>query len=292
MLWSSVTLSAEQIAAGEKSRLVDLIFEELSERAFPRDMVLFSEKFPGSTATTFYFSPAWQAKARAVLQGIGAQTCNAPSPLVTLALGFPGTKLSRDSRLLLPKAGPVALPEDAMAPGTLIDGARMYAAAVDAVNDKFPNAYHVQSHLLCMSLELALKAYLRSHRWKITELEKLGHNLTKLYNRACKLGLEDTGSRHHALFVAGHNYRARLFVYPQHGVLSAIGPWRLREICRDIVCEVFAHIQGQESFKKLTAAPGLAIRSEYARDFIPSAWAEPSAIPSASVKDGGDATPV
>ena len=44
--------------------------------------------------------------------------------------------------------------------GTLIDGARMYAASADAVNDKYPNALHVLSHLLGMSVELALKAYL------------------------------------------------------------------------------------------------------------------------------------
>lgn len=44
--------------------------------------------------------------------------------------------------------------------GTLIDGARMYAESADAVNDKYPNALHVLSHLLGMSTELALKAYL------------------------------------------------------------------------------------------------------------------------------------
>ena len=44
--------------------------------------------------------------------------------------------------------------------GTLIDGARMYAASADATNDKYPNALHVLSHLLGMSAELALKVYI------------------------------------------------------------------------------------------------------------------------------------
>lgn len=52
-------------------------------------------------------------------------------------------------------------PEDPLTAGTLIDGARMYAAAADAVNERMPNALHVLSHLLCTSIELALKAHLR-----------------------------------------------------------------------------------------------------------------------------------
>ena len=59
--------------------------------------------------------------------------------------------------------------------GTLIDGARMYSAAADAVNDKLPNALHVLSHLLGMSTELALKAYLKNNGFSTSELRKLGH---------------------------------------------------------------------------------------------------------------------
>ena len=51
--------------------------------------------------------------------------------------------------------------DETLTAGTLIDGARMYAAAADAVNDRYPNALHVLSHLLGMSIELALKAYIR-----------------------------------------------------------------------------------------------------------------------------------
>ena len=51
--------------------------------------------------------------------------------------------------------------DEGLTAGTLIDGARMYAASADAVNDQYPNALHVLSHLLGMSIELALKAYLK-----------------------------------------------------------------------------------------------------------------------------------
>jgi hypothetical protein len=33
--------------------------------------------------------------------------------------------------------------DESLTAGTLVDGARMYAAAADAVNDSYPNALHV-----------------------------------------------------------------------------------------------------------------------------------------------------
>jgi hypothetical protein len=72
--------------------------------------------------------------------------------------------------------------------GTLVDGARMYAAAADAVNDKHPNALHVLSHLLGMSIELALKAYLKHHGCSEAKLKSLGHDLIKLFSETEKFG--------------------------------------------------------------------------------------------------------
>lgn len=46
-------------------------------------------------------------------------------------------------------------PDGGLTAGTLIDGARMYAASADAVNNTYPNALHVLSHLLGTSIELA-----------------------------------------------------------------------------------------------------------------------------------------
>jgi hypothetical protein len=236
-------------------------------------MAIFSADTNGSK--TLYFSPDAKVRVPSLVQAVGAQPCQVPPPDAELYVGFPGTKISPDGRgLLKPKRAPRAKPEDAVTPGTLIDGARMYAASADAVNDRLPNAYHVQSHLLGMSIELALKAHLRSHGWKVIQLQELGHNLTKLYNRACKIGLSDTGSRHFTLFVAGHNYQSRLFAYPQTAVFSSIMPWRLRQICAGIVREVFKHIKGEDVFTEMAGKPGLAILSEYSRDTNPSAWAE------------------
>jgi hypothetical protein len=92
---------------------------------------------------------------------------------------------------------------EGLTPGTLIDGARMYAAAADAVNDRFPNSFHVLSQLLAMSLELALKAYLRKAGYTKKQLKILGHNLGRIFEEAKKQALEHTGSRNFVLRVTG-----------------------------------------------------------------------------------------
>ena len=79
--------------------------------------------------------------------------------------------------------------KDTLTAGALIDGARMYAAAADAVNDKLPNALHVLSHLLGTSNELALKAYLRHSGYDAKQLKKIGHDLGKLLEHAEQKGL-------------------------------------------------------------------------------------------------------
>jgi len=97
-------------------------------------------------------------------------------------------------------------PDESLSAGTLIDGARMYAAAADVVNQRLPNALHVLSHLLCTSIELALKAYLRHSGYAEKQLRSLGHDLRKLLQHASDIGLTYTGSRSFVLAVAGHNY--------------------------------------------------------------------------------------
>jgi hypothetical protein len=159
--------------------------------------------------------------------------------------------------------------------GTLIDGALMYAAAADAVNDRLPNAVHVLSHLLGMSIELALKAYLRHHGTPVKELIALGHDLAALYNRALQLGLTDTGSRSFRFDVLGANYKARLFGYPEEGEMVLIAPWSVREIAHGLITEVFAKVKGQQMLAELAYHPGLRIASRYPRDFDASAWAMP-----------------
>ena len=75
-----------------------------------------------------------------------------------------------------------------------------------------------------MSIELALKAYLRNGGCSPRELKRLGHDLGALYSRGQEVGLDYTGSHNFVLHVAGYNYRERLFAYPQEGVLTVIMP--------------------------------------------------------------------
>lgn len=157
--------------------------------------------------------------------------------------------------------------------GTLIDGARMYAAAADAVNERLPNALHVLSHLLGMSIELTLKAYLRHHGCSVTELKQLGHDLAATYERAQQFGLTHTGSRNFRLHVLGANYEARLFAYPEEGHMVVITPWSLRQIGHELLVDVFSEIKGEQALAELADQPGLTIGSRYPEEVEPSAWA-------------------
>lgn len=160
-----------------------------------------------------------------------------------------------------------------LTPGSLIDGARMYAAAADSVNDRYPNALHVLSHLLGMSLELALKAFLRQAGFKERDLRELGHDLASLLSKAETAGLKSTGSRHFRLSVLGANYEERLFAYPHEATLTVILPARLREVANEIIQEVFLAIHPEARSQELKDAPGLSIRSTYRDDIDAGGWA-------------------
>jgi hypothetical protein len=175
--------------------------------------------------------------------------------------------------------------EDTLTAGTLIDGARVYAAAADAVNTRFPSSFHVLSHLLGTSIELALKAYLCHFGCSEKQLKTTGHDLGKLFDHAVQKGLGWTGSRSFILRVAGHNYRERLFVYPERGIMTAIMPWRLRQMADELISLSFLTIHGEEMFEKHKNDPGLCIQSEYPNDLDASEWGEScsdSNIPKAS----------
>ncbi|MGA9363367.1 MAG: hypothetical protein WBW16_03270 [Bacteroidota bacterium] len=164
-------------------------------------------------------------------------------------------------------------PDDAsLTPGTLIDGARMYAAAADAVNDKLPNAVHVLSHMLGMSIELALKAHLLHSGVSRSELKNLGHRLGTLLDKSIQLGLTETGSRNFRIKVLSPNYEQRLFGYPEEGNMVIIIPRSLRQIADEIIREVFARVKGIQDFESCKADPGLCIQSLYPEDVLPSGW--------------------
>lgn len=99
-------------------------------------------------------------------------------------------------------------------PDNLLDGACMYAAAADAVNDRHPEAWFVVNQLLGMSIELALKAYLQRRGYDDRTLRKLGHNHKKLFDEAVEKGLRYTDSRNFRILMHGQHYKDRLFAYP------------------------------------------------------------------------------
>jgi hypothetical protein len=115
----------------------------------------------------------------------------------------------------------------------------MYAACADAVNDSYPNALHVLSHMLGMSIELSLKAYLRLQGLSVKELRSLGHDLVESYNQGVKFGLTETGSRGFVMRVLSALYEKRAFAYPEEAVLGVIMPWRLRQMANELIDEVF-----------------------------------------------------
>ena len=157
--------------------------------------------------------------------------------------------------------------------GTLIDGSRMYAAAADAINDRYPNALHVLSHTLGMAIELALKAFLVEHGLTEQDLRNLGHDLEGLLREAESHGLTKTGSRHFRLSVLGANYEERTFAYPSEGLLTVILPRSLREISHEIINEVFESVKGREQLEAFQREPGLAVQSLYPDAVNASAWA-------------------
>lgn len=163
-------------------------------------------------------------------------------------------------------------------PGTLIDGARMYAAAADAVNDRYPNALHVLSHTLGMAIELALKSFLLQRGLTGKDIRRLGHDLARLLKEAEALGLTSTGSRHFRLNVLGAKYEERTFAYPVEGMLTVIMPRSLREIANEIIREVFETVKGSEQLVALDGAPGLVVQSRYPDDLNASAWTESSPV--------------
>jgi hypothetical protein len=157
--------------------------------------------------------------------------------------------------------------------GTLLDGARMYASAADAVNERHPNALHVLSHLLGMSIELALKAFLMHAGCSLDELKSAGHDLPALLYWAQEFGLEHTGSRDFVLNVLGANYQERLFAYPEEAMITVIMPWRLRQMADELINIAFVTVKGRSALAAMADEAGPAIHSKYPDDVNPSRWA-------------------
>jgi len=153
----------------------------------------------------------------------------------------------------------------------MFDGAMMYAASADAVNDQMPNSLHVLSHLLCISIELALKSYLLHIGYSENQLRKIGHDLSKLLKVTVENGFNYTGSRNFVLTVSGALYKQRIFSYPENANMGIILPARLRQMTNEILNEVFQTIFTDQEKVNLSHK-GLSIESNYLDDIDASKW--------------------
>ena len=154
---------------------------------------------------------------------------------------------------------------------TLFDGAKMYAAAADAVNDRMPNSLHVLSHLLCTSIELALKSYLVHIGYSENQLRRIGHDLPKLLQAVVDEGLEYTGSRNFVLTISGALYKHRIFAYPENANMTIILPGRLRQMTDELLNDVHKRIFTKEE-QEVLCAKGLIIDSSYPEEIDSSEW--------------------
>jgi len=62
--------------------------------------------------------------------------------------------------------------------------------------------------------------------------------------------------------------------------MNSIGPWRLRQMARELIEISFRAVHGDDAYEELKDEPGLAIQSAYPDDCEPSAWA--ATVPAAA----------
>lgn len=109
------------------------------------------------------------------------------------------------------------------------------------------------------AVELALKAFLRSQNVSITDIKRLGHNLTELYEKCCSLGLAigpadrrgfEIGNIMTILDKGNENQRFR---YPsrESGIMADLS-WT-REVAEHLMWAVEPHV---EACLKRGATPG------------------------------------
>ena len=95
-----------------------------------------------------------------------------------------------------------------------------YYAAFENLYDKYPKVsemYEVKYYLLCHSIELAMKAFLREKGFTRNQLLEIGHDLEKLIYILHENGvLIDVGSMERT-FSLNDYYKTKQFEYPQTG---------------------------------------------------------------------------
>ena len=77
MPWYKVTLTVEQIASGEGTRLQKQFMQLFLAALGPKDMALFTD-ITGIPSTTFYFSPGSYEHAQALISSYLGTPCEKP----------------------------------------------------------------------------------------------------------------------------------------------------------------------------------------------------------------------
>lgn len=80
--------------------------------------------------------------------------------------------------------------------------------------------YEVKYYLLCHSIELGMKAYLREKGYSRKQLLKLGHDLEKIIGQLHKEGVVIDIDSINRTFILNDYYNKKMFEYPQTGYKS------------------------------------------------------------------------
>lgn len=95
-----------------------------------------------------------------------------------------------------------------------------YFKAFEDLHEKYPKTtemYEVKYYLLCHSIELAMKAFLREKGFTRKQLVKIGHDLERLIHMLYDNGvLIDVRSIERTFSLSGY-YKTKQFEYPQTG---------------------------------------------------------------------------
>lgn len=90
-------------------------------------------------------------------------------------------------------------------------------------NDKITFLFSVKFYLLAHSIELSLKAYLRFKGYKVTDLKKLGHSLTRIYRElSSKFDYKLDEKPFAYIKIIDPYYKNKQFEYPVTGYKDVI----------------------------------------------------------------------
>lgn len=147
----------------------------------------------------------------------------------------------------------------------LVVRAMEYANAFEALDPETNRAHFYPAyHLLALSLELSLKAYLSSHLVPETELRDIGHKAEKTLKRAEALGLPEVlNLRHLATAIDQLNGSSHSLRYPDIFVSLAPAPSDCLAAVRALIVAITPRLQSVylRQYLRNTAKAAVAKRS-------------------------------